>query len=294
MARQYWQLVGQPERRRFLVVRKRVPRRHPRRGEPGRHPAVPANRSPGSGTSDVSARRRRGRARCSGTKRRSARWPAAIIEPLIQGAAGMRPVAGGHVAHPARVVRPARRAAHRRRGDDRVRPHGHDVRLRTGRRAAGFSVSGEGAHRRVSAAGGDLDDRARCTRRFWVNTASARRFSTVTATPGTRWAARRRGESGDLPRRGRADAGAGEDRTIRGSAGNAAGAVAARRGNPAVRVHRGHRTDGRPRREGQPFPVGSADRRAGVRGGAGARIADATHPATRWCSCRRIARPTTN
>ena len=58
---------------------------------------------------------------------------AVIIEPLVQGAAGMIVHPRGLPARGPRALRPPRRAADLRRGGHRLRPHRDDVRLRAGR-----------------------------------------------------------------------------------------------------------------------------------------------------------------
>ncbi len=55
----------------------------------------------------------------------------------------------------AQHLRKARRAVHRRRGDDRLGPHRHPVRLRAGRHLARHRLLFEGSHRRLAAAGRD-------------------------------------------------------------------------------------------------------------------------------------------
>ena len=95
-------------------------------------------------------------------------------------------------ARGARAVRPPRRAADRRRGRDRLRPHRAHVRLRARGRRARPDVPGQGHHRRLPAAGGDAHDRARSTRASWASTRTSARSSTATPTRATRSPARPR------------------------------------------------------------------------------------------------------
>ena len=83
-----------------------------------------------------------------------------IVEPLVQGAAGMRVQPARLPARGARAVRPPRRAADLRRGRDRLRAHGDDVRLRAGAGRARLPLPRQGADRRLPAARRDADDRA--------------------------------------------------------------------------------------------------------------------------------------
>ena len=87
-----------------------------------------------------------------------------IVEPLVQGAAGMLVQPPGYLRAVRRALRRLRGAADLRRGGDRLRPHRHDVRLRAGGGRARPALPGQGAHRRLHAAGGDARDRARSTR----------------------------------------------------------------------------------------------------------------------------------
>ena len=92
---------------------------------------------PGDGAGARPARRRglRGHRRAAGAVRRQH----AHVRPRVSRAA-------------ARRLRPAWRAPDRGRDRGRVRPHGHDVRLRAGRHRAGLPLPVEGAHRRLPAA----------------------------------------------------------------------------------------------------------------------------------------------
>ena len=59
---------------------------------------------------------------------------AVILEPVMQGAAGMIPQPPGYLARVRAVTRAPRRAPHRRRSGHRLRPHRRHVRLRARRR----------------------------------------------------------------------------------------------------------------------------------------------------------------
>ena len=91
-----------------------------------------------------------------------------------------------------RAVRPPRRLPDLRRGRDRLRPHGDDVRLRAGGRRAGLPVSREGPHRRLPAARRDAHHRARLRRASSASTRSSGPSSTATPTRATRSPARPR------------------------------------------------------------------------------------------------------
>ena len=84
-----------------------------------------------------------------------------VVEPLVQGAAGMLVAAAGLSARRQRALRRARRVPDLRRGRDRLRPHRHDVRLRPGGRGSRSPLPGKGIDRRLPAARGDAHDRAR-------------------------------------------------------------------------------------------------------------------------------------
>ena len=98
-----------------------------------------------------------------------------IVEPLVQGAAGMLDAPRGLPARGARAVRPPRRAADLRRGRHRLRPHRADVRLRARGRRARPHVPGQGHHRRLPAARRHAHHRARSTR---ASSASYEEFRT--------------------------------------------------------------------------------------------------------------------
>ena len=93
--------------------------------------------------------------------------------------------AAGVLREMKRDRRRARRAVHRRRGDDRLGPHRHAVRLRAGRHLARHPLPGQGPDRRLAAAGGDAVHSRRSSRRTIRRTAP-RRSSTLelyTANP---------------------------------------------------------------------------------------------------------------
>ena len=83
-----------------------------------------------------------------------------IVEPLVQGAAGMLRPPARLPARASRALRPLRGAADLRRGGDRLRPHRDDVRLRAGGGRARPALPRQGADRRLPAARGDAGDRA--------------------------------------------------------------------------------------------------------------------------------------
>ncbi len=85
---------------------------------------------------------------------------AVVVEPLVQGAAGIRVQPPGFLRRGARALRCPRRAPDLRRGRHRVRPHRHDVRLRAGARVARSALPRQGPDGRLSAARGDARDGA--------------------------------------------------------------------------------------------------------------------------------------
>ena len=222
------------------------------------------------------ARRRRRRAGRIARRARSARLAAAVIEPLIQGAAGMRLWPAGHAAKTARVVRPARRPAHRRRGDDRLRPHGHDVRLRAGGRLPDFLCLAKGL------TGGYLPLAATLTTERVYEAFLGEYRERKTFFYGHSYTANALGCAAALASLAIFRE---EDvlARLRGKIDRLAHLLEARLA-PLAHVAEirqcgfiaGIELMADPAK-GEPFPVGGADRRAGVRGGAGARTADAAH-----------------
>ena len=90
-----------------------------------------------------------------------------------------------------RIDAALRRAADRRRSRRRLWANWHDVRLRARGCVAGFSLPGEGPHRRLSAAGGDTDDATKSGTHFSARMPKARLSSMATPTAATRSGPRR-------------------------------------------------------------------------------------------------------
>ena len=109
-------------------------------------------------------RRRRRRISRSCSRAHGERVAAVIVEPLVQGAAGMLMQPAGYLRARPRAVRRARRAADLRRGRDRVRPHRRMFACEHEQRHARPDVRRQGAHRRLPAARRDARDASACTR----------------------------------------------------------------------------------------------------------------------------------
>ena len=108
----------------FHRVHQRLPRGYHGRGEPGRCEAVPRALCSVAVSSDACFRHRRGEQ----GRPMSDTVAAVVIEPLIQGAAGMRHTGRGDARGIAALVRRAWRFADRGRNHDRVlRAHGNDA-----------------------------------------------------------------------------------------------------------------------------------------------------------------------
>ena len=90
---------------------------------------------------------------------RHAEIAAVIIEPLVQGAAGMQLADRDGLAQLGAACRGQRRVAHLRRGRNRVRPHGHSVRVGAGEPPPRSPVPRQGDDRRVPRDVGDGGER---------------------------------------------------------------------------------------------------------------------------------------
>ncbi len=92
------------------------------------------------------------RLRCRLRRRAGRRADRRAADPRRRWHADLR---GTRAARVKAYRRGARRPAHRRRGDDRLGPHGRAIRLQQGRRRARHPLPCQGDHRRLTAAGGD-------------------------------------------------------------------------------------------------------------------------------------------
>ena len=115
---------------RFICLRERLPRRHDRSGLGRRHrpvplalPAAAVRRAGRPAPGDADAPRR-------AAGEHGDEVAAVVVEPLVQGAAGMLMQPPGYLRAVRELCDRARRAADLRRGRDRLRPHRRDVRLR--------------------------------------------------------------------------------------------------------------------------------------------------------------------
>ena len=155
MSFHYWRNRGRPRQERASSsLAERLPRRDARRAVGHRRRAVPRHlraaaarerarcRRPDwrlRGAGEIAARRApsaRARALEAHLDEHHATTAALIVEPLVQGAAGMAMHDAALPAPRARAVHALRRAPDRRRDHDRLRPHRDDVRVRAGRHRA--------------------------------------------------------------------------------------------------------------------------------------------------------------
>ena len=173
----------------------------------------------------------------------------------------------------------ARHAPDRRRGRRRLRPDRDALRLRAGRGHARLPLPGQGAHRRLPAAGRDPDDRGGLLRLLRHAPPRARPSITATPTAGTRSARRSRLATLAGLRR-RADARRRCGPKIARLAERLAefGRAAARRRRPPARADRGHRAG---RRQGDEDPVRPGPSRSAPRLPPGARLRPADPAAGR-------------
>ena len=128
---------------------------------------------------------------------------AVIVEPLVQGAAGMQLADPDGLARARRRVPRARRAADLRRGRHRLRPHRHAVRFRAVRPAPRPARAGQGPHRRLPRRCRRRWRAARCSTRSSAPTSPSARCTTGTRTRGTRSPPRSRCATSSCSTRGR-------------------------------------------------------------------------------------------
>ena len=123
---------------------------------------------------------------CAMVAEHASELAAVVVEPLVQGAAGMQLADPDGLARARRRVPRARRAADLRRGRDRLRPHRHAVRVGAVRAAARPAVPRQGPHRRLPADVGDGRERPRVRRVPRPRPVASARCTTGTRTAGTR------------------------------------------------------------------------------------------------------------
>ena len=201
MAYQYHHQRGERWRSGFVCLREQLPRRHARLGLGRRHRAVPLA-LPAAAVRHPPGRARRRRPPSSALlAEHGERIAAVIVEPLVQGAAGMLVHPAGYLRAVRELCDALRRLPHLRRGRDRLRAHRDDVRLRAGGRDARLPVRRQGPHRRLPAARRDAHHRARLRGLPRRARASSAPSSTATPTPATRSPARPRSRRSTSSRR---------------------------------------------------------------------------------------------
>ena len=177
---------------RVRLPRGRLPRGHAGRGLGRRNRALP-RASTSHCCSAPTARRPGDAAELERLlERHGEEIAAVIVEPLVQGAAGIRVQPPGYLRAVRELCDRPRRAADLRRGRNRVRAHRDDVRLRAGARRPGLPLPRQGADRRLPAARRHADDRARARRLPRRARGAPHASSTATPSPATRSPARRR------------------------------------------------------------------------------------------------------
>ena len=202
-------------------------------------PAAAVRLPPGAG-------RGRGRARACAARKHGDEIAAVVVEPLVQGAAGMLAAAAGLPAGGARACATARRVPGLRRGRDRLRPHRAHVRVRARGRRARLPVPRQGADGRLPAARRDAYDGTGLRRVPGPTTRTSAPSSTVTPTPATRSPARPRSRRSTCSRRSARSSGCSRSIALLEQLLTRAGRAApARRGGAPARLHVRHRA-GRP------------------------------------------------